>query len=198
MILKRITDTETAETVRVVNTVLKWILCTLGFCRAELVSEVPPLGEADTDRYRWKHPAILDICQNLVVYDEQLNTFRFAHFSVQEFLIDQPECDEEETHTGIAETCLTVLMRQPDTTDSELLYYSTDSWAVHVRLSGGGNRVLEGLWKEFLQPLPAYRVEVGERTPTRSGCRTTRLSLHCGWRVTIDCTPFSNSFWAMA
>lgn len=53
---------------------------------------------------------ILDLCQNLVVFDDGLDVFRFAHLSVREFLEQQPEYDQDSCHALAAEVCLLQLM----------------------------------------------------------------------------------------
>lgn len=156
LILNRIADTETAETVCVVNTVLKWTHCVQSRCSIELINSVLAVGVPASDRYYWKQAAILDICQNLVVFDVSLETFRFAHYSVQEFFVGQSGFDNAEAHAGIAQMCLAVLTGEEETTDPVLLSYCTLAWAAHVRLSGDGNHELERRWKLFLQPSPKY------------------------------------------
>lgn len=49
---------------------------------------------------------ILDLCQNLVIHDEGLNTFRFAHLSVREFLEKRSEFSEISCNSLTAESCL--------------------------------------------------------------------------------------------
>lgn len=44
------------------------------------------LLKPDGNPSKLKMPVLLDVCQNLVVYDRQLNVMRFSHLSVREFL----------------------------------------------------------------------------------------------------------------
>lgn len=156
-ILKSIAENESPSTVSAVDLVLKWILYGEELCSPELIigSLAVKPGEAAPDTHRWTLTDILNICHNFVVYDKELNTLRFAHFSVQEFLTRQPKFEREGAHTTIAEGCLTVLTYE-SAEDScptpALLQYSTRHWAVHVRLAGGGSDTLTGLWKAFLTP----------------------------------------------
>lgn len=102
--------------------------------------------------------AVFDICQNLVVLDNRLQVLRFAHFSVQEFLLKQFNSEEE--HTGVAEVCLDALVNH--TTRSSLpqtlaiMDYATCNWGDHVRLSGVGSNALKDLCQVFLTPCLAY------------------------------------------
>jgi hypothetical protein len=64
----------------------------------------------------WQGPietdTILKVCQNLLVLDERLDTFRFAHLSVEEFLetkFTAAGTTEADCHAYIAKTCLSLL-----------------------------------------------------------------------------------------
>jgi hypothetical protein len=50
---------------------------------------------------------ILEFCQNFLILDEGLDVFRFAHISVEEYL--ETKIKDIESHTFIAETCLSLL-----------------------------------------------------------------------------------------
>ncbi|KAH6662692.1 hypothetical protein B0J14DRAFT_685218 [Halenospora varia] len=49
---------------------------------------------------------ILEMCSNMVVFDPTLDTFRFAHLSIREFLEKRPEYTREATNALAAKTCL--------------------------------------------------------------------------------------------
>lgn len=160
-IIDKISKTGGTGAVRAAHTVLKWILYA-----EELVSSETMIGalavmpgEDSPDTFGWTLDTILHVCHNLVVYDQELRVLRFAHFSVQEFLLSPefslkyPGFNGEDAHTTIAEVCLTVLTYRSETQRDlkpAVIKYSTVNWGPHVRLSGGGSLILEGLWKEFL------------------------------------------------
>lgn len=55
---------------------------------------------------------ILDVCCNLVTIDDETNTCRFAHLSVQEYVEDH--CIElADAHEMVATTCLSLLVHWP-------------------------------------------------------------------------------------
>lgn len=119
------------------------------------ISVVPMTPEFDTDGLT--RSTILDIWQNLVVFDEELGVLRFAHFSVQEFLLVKHK--SAECHTSIAEVCLTLLTYHSTTSHGRalaLLEYSASNWPAHVKSSGTGSDDLKRLWSDFLKPCPAY------------------------------------------
>ena len=59
-------------------------------------------------------PDILDVCSTLVVYDESLDRFRFAHLSVRESLESQPGYTTFEANRSVVERSLqTVTCHQP-------------------------------------------------------------------------------------
>ena len=53
---------------------------------------------------------VLDICCNFIVFDTTLDTFRFAHLSVREFLEKQLEYNIIVINSLAAETCLIKLV----------------------------------------------------------------------------------------
>lgn len=69
-------------------------------------------------------PVLVDICQGLVVLDEGLGVVRFAHFSVQEFLLK--EIFVEEGHAKVADVTLNLLLiPSPHPSFHAILAYAT-------------------------------------------------------------------------
>lgn len=155
-ILQLMADNESPDTIRTVNTVLKWVLYAQELCSTAMMIEALSIADPDA-AHTWTLPELLDMCQNSIVLDRELQILRFAHFSVQEFLVRQPEFDTERAHNEIAVLCLSVLLRGADADVPPRLHcYATLHWPAHVQLAGVGNRTLEGLWKRFLTPSEAY------------------------------------------
>ena len=57
---------------------------------------------------------LLDLCRNFVIYDEDLDIFRFAHLSVQEFLETLPQSSLAVSHSLAAECCLASMMSRTE------------------------------------------------------------------------------------
>ncbi|KAF1946986.1 hypothetical protein EJ02DRAFT_331027, partial [Clathrospora elynae] len=99
----------------VFKNVLHWLLCAQRTLHADeflTAVSIDLRGESDPDPV--SKELVLDICNNFVVFDSQLDTFRFAHLSVREFLEQRPEYDQPATNRLIAEVCLwSVLQRAP-------------------------------------------------------------------------------------
>jgi hypothetical protein len=84
---------------------------------------------------------ILDICCNLGVLDEELDIFRFAHLSVQEYLESRLDYTPSEGHALAVESCLlTYLEKQSqvkvaakDMQHTSFQKYSTIYWLVHYQ-----------------------------------------------------------------
>jgi len=106
---------------------------------------------------------LLRACQNLLVLDERLDVFRFAHLSVDEYLETQlPKVD---SHTEIARVCLSLLCTPSvwggyESTsktkrgwyrDRHLLLYATVFWPWHLSRCEDGKdcQQLAGLWVVF-------------------------------------------------
>jgi len=105
---------------------------------------------------------LLKVCQNLLIFDERLNVFRFAHLSVEEYLETQQL--EVDSHTEIAKVCLSLVCssrpwKDYDTTiatregryhDRHLLLYSVVFWPSHVYHCNDSCQILDALWEGFL------------------------------------------------
>ena len=60
---------------------------------------------------------ILEMCSNMIVFDPTLDTFRFAHLSVREFLEKRAEYTKEATNDLTAERCLLDILNAVDMMD---------------------------------------------------------------------------------
>ncbi|KAL7266091.1 hypothetical protein RUND412_011377, partial [Rhizina undulata] len=148
---------------------LKWIICAKRPLRLreiiEAASITPKQWAENPDHAGVTHTALLDVCQNLLVLDEQLDVLRTAHFSVTEFLLGT--ITSAEAHTFAAEVCLTLLccenhVNSSRQTENHVLdnyamsNYVMENWAEHIRLSGDGSKTLKELKSMFFEPSPAY------------------------------------------
>jgi hypothetical protein len=114
---------------------------------------------------------VLDVCNNFIVLDPYLGTFRFAHLSVKEFLEQRAGFNSHELHSLAAKACLWAIMSTypisaTETTFRELgwrskampkrpdpfQHYADIYWAVHCRLAGirRSSGVLKMALKRFL------------------------------------------------
>ncbi|KAK2685838.1 hypothetical protein QWA68_015853 [Fusarium oxysporum] len=114
--------------------------------------------------------SILDFCCNLVVLDTQLDTFRFAHLSVREFLEKQEAYVSSSSNAVAAETCLVTMFglaidRFSESVLSKLGYhggignaqleeYSYAFWAPHCQAAAERRKQgqLRKLLQRFTQP----------------------------------------------
>ncbi|KAF8466998.1 hypothetical protein BDZ91DRAFT_154708 [Kalaharituber pfeilii] len=93
---------------RLAERVLKWMLCsTRPLTPRELVEAVaidPTTDQVGLDPKKMAKgvEAIVDVCGNLISYDEQLGTLRFVHFTVKEFL-EKRFVGAQEAQGGVAE-----------------------------------------------------------------------------------------------
>jgi len=122
------------------------------------------VGETFSREHTIKANDLLQACQNLIVLDHNLNVFRFAHLSVDEYL--ETRLSKIDAHTEITKVCLSLLAspslwdgydRTMVTTDSRhsylhLLLYSTVFWPWHFSLCEGTSdlRMLHNLWDAFV------------------------------------------------
>jgi hypothetical protein len=97
----------------VFQNVLRWLLCAQKRLETEeflAVVSVDPSDTADSDPIAQED--VLEICNNFVVFDNQLNTFRFAHLSVREFL--EQRVNILAANRLMAEICLWSVLSEED------------------------------------------------------------------------------------
>lgn len=146
----------------IISNTLKWLLCaqrpmkSSEFCTA-VVWKIVPAEELTKEK-------VLDLCHNFVVFDDNLDVFRFAHLSVREFLEKQAEYMANSCHLFAAETCLLLVIGLSDwlpakaflrdhynlelcakaASTAELLVgfhtYATSFWTRHCQLIGEEGR----------------------------------------------------------
>ena len=133
---------------------LKWLLCAQRLLSAEeLIAAVyqvdedissdsdegPELGN---DQLRSPENDILRLCRNLVVFDSEQASFRFAHQSVREYLLKRPQYTAVEQHTLATERCLDVyltgwlegsIVRRIEQQNEILRPYAEVYWPVHYK-----------------------------------------------------------------
>ena len=88
-----------------IDNVLKWLLCAQRTLKStEFVWAVTVNVDIALEDITKDH--VLDLCRNLVLYDEGLDIFRFAHLSVREFLEKRPEFYAMPCNLLAGEICL--------------------------------------------------------------------------------------------
>jgi ankyrin repeat protein len=150
---------------RIARNAFSWLLCaqrmlnSTEFLAAISISRTGRSTQVSKDQ-------VLDICCNLVVFDATLDTFRFAHLSVREFLENRQEYNSTATNSLAAETCLLGLINavhnpavrmflsqygQPSERESpssnDFGIYPTIYWAIHCQLAAAHRT--EGVLKDF-------------------------------------------------
>ncbi|KAH8653142.1 hypothetical protein BGZ60DRAFT_533332 [Tricladium varicosporioides] len=142
-----------------------WLLC----AQRTLTSAEFLAALSTTPRQQFNHLTkehILEMCANMVVFDPALDTFRFAHLSVREFLEKRPEYTREAANALAAETCLLDVIRAAEnpvkrkclsnykqdfsnaTLSQGFTQYSTFYWAPLCQLAA--NRRTTGVLKDLL------------------------------------------------
>ena len=111
-----------SEGQKIAEAVLKWLLCSQRpLSTREMIEFVSPSAE-DISTMQLDVAEVLSLCCNLVVEDVELDTFRFAHVSVREYLETRADFHAEFLHTMAVEKCLELI-----TTDSTTLITYPDA-----------------------------------------------------------------------
>jgi len=145
----------------------RWVQCSYEPLRSEtlldaVTVEVDGSGKFSRNGEGIRSTDLLKVCQNLLILDERLNVFRFAHLSVQEYLETQQL--RVDSHTEIAKICLSLVCssrswRDYDTTletregnyhDRHLLLYSAVFWPWHLNRCKEDCQILTCLWEAFV------------------------------------------------
>ncbi|SPJ73916.1 uncharacterized protein FTOL_03646 [Fusarium torulosum] len=151
---------------------LSWLLCAQRkLSSAEFLTAV----SMAVPHQQLQSSQILDFCCNLVVLDTQLDTFRFAHLSVREFLEKQAGYASSFSNGLAAETCLVTMFglatdRFSVSVLSKLGYhggidktqlkkYSYAFWAPHCQAAA--ERRKQGQLRELLQEFTQPEMTVG-------------------------------------
>ena len=89
----------------IIDNTVKWLLCARKTLSApELLWALAVSIDISYEEILKDH--VLDLCQNLVLYDDGLDTFRFSHLSVREFLENLPQFSQVSCHLLAADCCL--------------------------------------------------------------------------------------------
>ncbi|KAF7898203.1 hypothetical protein EAF00_004649 [Botryotinia globosa] len=128
---------------------LKWLLCS----RKALDSKTLPqaISVNNAGHPLLSNDEILSICFNLVIYNEEMDKFQFAHLSVREYLESQPGYLAENTNLMAAEACLTFIMSESQD-QPEFRSHAVSFWGNYAKLTPSARRegALGDLLAEFL------------------------------------------------
>lgn len=126
----------------IAKTVLKWLLCTKDASSRVTIGACSET--TSTERGCLSIPDILDVCSTLVVYDEWLDRFQFAHLSIREFLETQPGYAPSEANRSILERSLRTLI-DTQSPEDPFRSYAILHWLFHY------NRLEEQQRKEVFE-----------------------------------------------
>ncbi|KAJ5373354.1 hypothetical protein N7517_005360 [Penicillium concentricum] len=157
------------STRRVAIQSFQWLLCAK---RKLSVSEfVAAMGMSSSPSSHVSARSIRDYCCNLVIIDNESDTFRLAHLTVREFLETLLEFSIDESNATVANRCLGLYIG--DNCESDILSYATWYWPAHVeQLSGSPQRAAikpalleffteEEHFEDWLDDLDALPIEEG-------------------------------------
>ena len=121
----------------IAETALKWLLCSTD-ASSEVI--IVACSETNLDEPRSLSISdILDVCSTLVVYDESLDRFRFAHLSVREFLESQQGYTPSEANGSILEKLLQTIIRS-QSPGGAFWSYAILYWVSHYDRLGESHR----------------------------------------------------------
>jgi hypothetical protein len=110
---------------------------------------------------------VLDICRNLVIADDETDTFRFAHLSVQEFLEKREGYNNDTLHTFAAMRCLEEFessrfeygnAARPDPNSKSFYAYAVVNWVYHTLMVKDRSEELVERLESFLRDDDAFSI----------------------------------------
>jgi ankyrin repeat protein len=125
-----------------VETAMKWLLCAQRPLKPlEFIAAVSINSEGQC--IPLTVPQLLDMCCNMVVLDEEIETFRFAHLSVREYLEGRGDYTKIEIHTLALDRCVDsyiseLRLQTKLAIDQNNIFrpYATLYWPVHCQTVG--------------------------------------------------------------
>lgn len=125
---------------------LTWLLCAREPLQpSTLVEMLQSSGSEDPLHVQ----DVLGLCGNLVVLDDSLDLFRFAHASVREYLESQPRFSLENTNSQAAQEWFRQVASIPETPSLvNFTRYAHDFWLDHYRVLDYQSRIAQPLANE--------------------------------------------------
>jgi ankyrin repeat protein len=180
----------------------------LMLCLHEIISPLALLSAASITRDGSKNSLelsdLLRICSHLVVLDDELDTIRFAHASVQEYLSRLPEFSMMDANSAAASSCLIRCIDSPlsDLTlgvqpSADFDVYAAMYWPLHYNAASEkdrsghlGDTLREFMFsdQELMPPFPCWIETVDDIVKTLSGPHIRRSDLTA--IVSESATPF--------
>jgi len=153
---------------RIALNAFQWIQCSKEPLSSQTLLDAVTVEVDSSGIFSQNRPAkvkqLLTVCQNLVILDEKLNTFRFAHLSVDEYL--ETRLPKHDSHLELSKVCFSLLCthsawnaydqnirgQEGVYEDRHLLLYSVVFWPWHFAHCGEFNRcpTLSSLWDKLI------------------------------------------------
>jgi hypothetical protein len=119
---------------------LKWLLCAQESLHTETFIAAVSVGSGEYTRLTKED--VLELCCNFIIFDGKLDTFRFAHISVREYLEGRSEYSVNEINALALERCLDVYLYNQETVlvpdpiaerHRQLRPYAKSYWTAHYQ-----------------------------------------------------------------
>jgi len=169
--------TQRGSAPRLALNAFRWVLCSYEPLQSEtlldaVTVEIDGSGGFSSECMASRATDLLKACQNLLILDECLNVFRFAHLSAEEFLETQQLYVD--SHSEIAKICLSLVCssrswmdydatletREGRLHDRHLLLYAAVFWPWHLRRCKDSCQILTALWEAFVsEPTFHHRID---------------------------------------
>jgi ankyrin repeat protein len=144
--------------------VIKWLVYSCVECSPDTVIQALQIKTSTIEAFEgirgMELSRLLEICRNLVFFDQETRVIHLPHGSLKQYLQTPSNYDHwkpDEVRSWIAELCLQVLMSDEyqkhqalDCPAPQLRAYAVFNWAEHLRQTQKRSDALNDLWKGFL------------------------------------------------
>jgi hypothetical protein len=146
----------------IAESVLRWLLISRRSLTIGTILEAVSEAGDNVEKFE-----VLDICRNLVIADDETDTFRFAHLSVQEFLETREGYTDDALHTFAAMRCLEEFesprleydeKTRPDPNSKCFYAYAVVNWVYHTLMVKDRSEDLVERLESFLRDDDAFDV----------------------------------------
>ncbi|TGO52643.1 hypothetical protein BCON_0137g00030 [Botryotinia convoluta] len=104
---------------------LKWLLCSREALDSKTLSQAICVNNAG-------HPLLSE--NEILIYNEGMDMFQFAHLSAREYLESQPGYSGEEPNLMAAEACLSCIMSESQH-KQEFVHHAEHFWGDYAKLA---------------------------------------------------------------
>ena len=180
---------------QIADRAMKWMLCSMRRLHSsELIAAVSV--NSDGKCVFLDERGLLDICCNLIVLDEELDTFRFAHLSVQEYLELSEDFSKFEANALALRRCVDVYIPEQDQSEltvsqnNILRSYAAICWPFHCQHLGSDPE------DEVKNHVKKFLIQNSDLSPSFKRWHSDTKVTYDFWNISYEIYELSREFYS--